>query len=344
MNRTRLTHLLSRFPEVSVLVIGDFFLDQYLVIDPALSEPSLETGLEAYQVVARRCSPGAAGTVTSNLRALGVRTAALGVIGEDGEGYDLKQGLAATGVDTGLLIETPDRFTPTYTKPMVRERDGREREINRLDLQNRTPTPDALQGQVIDRLRKAVSQVHGIVVADQVETPDFGVVTARVREELAALAQRYPDKVFFADSRAHIGLFRNVTIKPNRREAVRALHATWDGEVDRATAERCGQALHERSRKPVFLTMSEEGILLFTDAGRAHIPAVPAPGETDPVGAGDSATAGIVSALCAGATPSEAALVGNLVASITLQQIGTTGTASPEEVLRRFGEHVKREA
>ena len=338
MTRARLAHLLSRFPEVSVLVIGDFFLDKYLVIDPALSEPSLETGLEAYQVVARRCAPGAAGTVTSNLRALGVRTTALGVIGEDGEGYDLIRGLRDTGVDTGLMIETPDRFTPTYTKPMVRAQDGREQEIHRLDIQNRTPTPEALQGQVIDRLRKAVAQADGIVVADQVETPDFGVVTARVREALAALAQDHPDKVFFADSRAHIGRFRNVTIKPNRREAVRALHATWDGEVDRAMAERCGQALHARSGKPVFLTMSEAGILLFTDAGCQPIPAAPVTGETDPVGAGDSATAGIVSALCAGATPPEAALVGNLVASITVQQVGTTGTASPGQVLRRFEE------
>lgn len=338
MNRTRLAHLLSRFSEVSVLVVGDFFLDKYLAIDRGLSEPSLETGLEAYQVVGRRCSPGAAGTVTSNLRALGVRTIALGVIGDDGEGYDLRQGLRATGVDTGLLIEARDRFTPTYTKPMVRERDGREHEINRLDIQNRTPTPDALQGQVIDGLRRAVSQVNGIVIADQVEAPDFGVITARVREELAELAERHSEKVFFADSRAHIGLFRSVMIKPNRREAVRALHPEWDGDVDRGMAERCGQALYAQNRKPVYLTMGEEGLLLFTDAGCEPVSAVRVTGEIDPVGAGDSATAGIASALCAGATHREAALVGNLVASITVQQVGATGTASPEQVLRRFEE------
>lgn len=339
MNRARLAHLLSRFPDVSVLVVGDFFLDKYLVIDPALSEPSLETGLEAYQVVARRCSPGAAGTVTSNLRALRVRTSALGVLGDDGEGYDLLQGLRATGVEADLLIQTPDRFTPTYTKPMMRGPDGRERELNRLDIQNRTPTPEGLQDQILDRLRTAAPRADAVVIADQVETPDFGVVTARVREELAALASRYPDRVFFADSRAHIGLFRNVTIKPNRREAVRALHPGWDGDVDRQTAGRCGQALYDRNRRPVFLTMGEEGILLFTDQGREHIPAVRVTGEIDPVGAGDSATAGIVSALCAGATHPEAALIGALVASITVQRIGATGTASPEQVLRRFEEY-----
>jgi rfaE bifunctional protein kinase chain/domain len=343
MNRARLEHLLGRFPQVSVLVVGDFFLDKYLVIDRRLGEPSLETGLEAHQVVAKRCSPGAAGTVTSNLRALGARVAALGVIGADGEGYDLKRGLLATGVDAGLLIETPDRFTPAYTKPMMREPDGGEHEINRIDVKNRRPMSDALQGRVIDLLREAVPRVDGVIVADQVEEPDFGVVTARVREALAGLAEGYPEKVFFADSRAHVGLFRGVVVKPNRREAARALHPGWEGEVDRGMAERCGQALYERSRKPVYLTMSEEGLLLFTEAGCQHVPAVRVTGEIDPVGAGDSATAGIVSALCAGATYQEAALVGNLVASITVRQVGTTGTASPEQALRRFYEQTSKE-
>ena len=62
----------------------------------------------------------------------------------------------------------------------------------------------------------------------------------------------------------------------------------------------------------------------------------PVTGEIDPVGAGDSCTSGIVSALCAGASPEEAGLLGNLVASVTVQKLGTTGTASPEEIRRAW--------
>ena len=50
--------LLSRFSDLSILVVGDFFLDRYLDIDPTLSETSLETGLEANQVVRVRNHPG----------------------------------------------------------------------------------------------------------------------------------------------------------------------------------------------------------------------------------------------------------------------------------------------
>ena len=99
MNKHRLNSLLAQFPNTHVLVLGDFFLDLYLDLDRSLSETSIETGLEAYQVVGVRAGPGAAGTVTSNLRALEVGVTALGVIGDDGRGYELLRGLRQTGVE-----------------------------------------------------------------------------------------------------------------------------------------------------------------------------------------------------------------------------------------------------
>ena len=56
-------------------------------------------------------------------------------------------------------------------------------------------------------------------------------------------------------------------------------------------------------------------------------------GPIDTVGAGDSATAGIAATLLAGGSEREAAEVGNLDASITIRQLGATGTATPEQVV-----------
>jgi sugar/nucleoside kinase (ribokinase family) len=96
--------------------------------------------------------------------------------------------------------------------------------------------------------------------------------------------------------------------------------------------------LRLRTERPVFVTIGPEGILVFVEEGSQHVPGIPITGPIDIVGAGDSVMAGIASALCVGATPVEAALVGNLVASITVQQIGTTGTASRQQVLERLRE------
>ena len=77
---------------------------------------------------------------------------------------------------------------------------------------------------------------------------------------------------------------------------------------------------------------------LFELEGEQHIPAIPVTGPIDVVGAGDSAMAGLVAALCAGGTLAESALVGNLAASLTIQQLGETGTATRAQILARFEE------
>lgn len=332
MESQRLKEILGRFDGIRLAVLGDYFLDEYLVVEPALAEISVETGLEAHQVVAVRNSPGAAGTVCSNLAALGVKTRAIGIIGEDGNGFELLRGLRARGIDSDLVILDRARFTPTYTKPMKRQSDGTEVEMQRIDIKNRTATPDDLQERVIQNLRSAMGSVDGVIVGDQVEEEECGVVTAAVREELARLSARYPEKILFADSRRRIGRFREVMIKPNEREASAAIGRPGVGE------EEILSALFGIVRKPVFLTCGERGIYVFDGSKTFQCPARPVSGPIDIVGAGDSASAGIVAALCARATLAEAAEMGTLVASVTIRKLGTTGTATREEVLKALCE------
>src|SRR5262249_4290409 len=146
--------VLDRLPRLAVGVLGDLFLDRYLDLDAALTEPSIETGLDAYQVVRVRSYPGAAGTVLNNLVALGVgRVVPVAVLGDAGEGYELRQALARMpAVDAAHVVSAADRRTPTYTKPMLAAAGQPPRELNRLDIKNRTPTPAAAEEQVIAAL------------------------------------------------------------------------------------------------------------------------------------------------------------------------------------------------
>lgn len=331
MTDVDLQSLLTRFADRDILVVGDFFLDRYLDIDPNMAEMSIETGLEARQVVGIRNQPGAAGTVTSNLCALGVgHIRALGVIGDDGQGYDLKMGLQKTGVDTTGLIETVDRFTPTYTKPMNLQTGA---EMERLDIKNRHPLSVDLEDQVIAALNRLVPEVQGVIALDQVQEHNCGVLTNRVTDALAHLAKQFPEKIFFADSRTRIMDFKHVILKPNRDEARLAMASDWDGNL-----HDCARAFSVQTGRPAFVTLGDEGILVANGSALTHIKGIAVPPPIDIVGAGDSVSASVVSALCAGASLAEAALLGVLVSSITVQQIGTTGTASPEQVLGRFRE------
>ncbi|MGD9645359.1 MAG: bifunctional heptose 7-phosphate kinase/heptose 1-phosphate adenyltransferase [Pirellulales bacterium] len=337
----RLQATLARFAGLSIGLVGDLFLDRYLDIDPELHELSIETGLEAYQVTQIRNNPGALGTIINNLAALGVgRMVPVTVIGDDGQAYDLLQALGQLPVDTTHILKDARRKTPTYTKPMRRDADGQWRELNRLDLRNRMPLADDTERELLARVSAAFEATDGLIVLDQVNEEGWGVVTPAVRQRLAELCAARPDKLVFVDSRAHIHRFRAGVLKPNRSECVRAA-ATWNSEqqapadaADLSAVQQAAEALAAQTTRPLFCTLAEQGILVV-ETGRptVRVPALAPEGPIDPVGAGDSVTAGMVASLLSGATPVEAAAVGNLVASITIRQLGTTGTASPADVL-----------
>ncbi len=328
----RLNEIISRFPVCRIAVLGDFFLDRYLDVDPSLEELSVETGKPAHQVAAMRCQPGAAGTVISNLSSLGVgELHAIGFTGDDGEAFELRRGLAQLRCSTDHLHTAADRLTPTYLKPRDMTMPGLAGAHSRLDTKNRRPTPQEIERAVVDSLVAVIDQVDAVIVMDQVEARDCGVVTESVREQLAALAATHPKVFFWADSRRRIHEFSNVIIKSNEFEAV--------GNQDPRPGEMVGmdelrvaaRELRARNSSPVFVTRGARGMFV-SDPAWTIVPGVCLPGETDTTGAGDSVTAGCVLSLCAGASCVEAAVIGNLVASITIQQLATTGTSCPEEL------------
>ncbi len=322
MKKKRLDYLLSQFSHKRVLVLGDFFLDEYLLLDRTLSETSLETGLEAYQVIERRISPGAAGTVAANLRALGAEVIALGVIGDDGRGFELRRALSTLGVDTTDLLTVADRVTPTYTKPMMREPDGTIHELNRLDTKNRKSLPYNVPPKLVARLWQWATMVDAIVVGDQVTESVGGVVNGQVRAALEELGRT--ERLIVVDSRARGNLFRNVILKLNATEATRA--------SKQSTPDAAARALSAQTGKAVFVTNGEKGIWIATARKTVAIPGISVSPPVDPVGAGDAVMAAIALSLSSGASPAEAAELANFAAAVTVQKIGTTGTASPAEI------------
>lgn len=342
--RERLQHVLEQAPRYRVALLGDLFLDRYLEIPTGTYELSLETGLEAYQVTHVRNSPGALGTVMNNLAALGIgRLLPVSVLGWDGDAFDLHHSLQLLPVDASFLVRDASRLTPTYTKPLQQQPDGSWRELNRLDFRTRAPLSHETEDLVLRALSRALTAADALVIADQICEENWGVVTARIRDQLPVLLRAAGTRVVVVDSRAHVGRFRCGVLKPNANECLRALgHAPlgmlppdWQEVIGRAASTLAAQ-----TGCPVLCTLSEHGMIVAEPrvAHPRHVPAPTVPPPIDPVGAGDAATAGIVCALLAGTSLVEAAAVGNLAASLTVQQIGTTGTAAPKQMIRRWEE------
>lgn len=336
MDPKRLGELIERFSRARIAVVGDYFLDKYLDVDPQLAGVSIETGKTAHQVTRVRHSPGAAGTVVCNLAALGAgRIWAVGFTGDDGEAYDLRRDLGAVGCELTHLHTDPQRNTPTYLKPRDLHDASLAGEHARYDTKNRTPTSAATQERILASIDALLPEIDALIVLDQVEEAECGVVATAVRRRLAERASEHRRVVFWADSRRRIRLFRQIVIKANQFEAVGRDNPQPGDEVALAEIERALPALREATGAPVFVTRGGEGIVV-ANTETAFVPGVRVPPPIDTTGAGDSVTAGAVLALAAGAAAAEAALVGNLVASITIQQLATTGTARPDELPPRL--------
>ncbi len=329
MSPERFHAITEKYPTLSIAIVGDFCLDRYLEIDPAKAEISIETGLPVHNVVNVRAQPGAAGTILNNLVALGIGTIhPVGFCGDDGEGYELRRALLARrGVRLDYFEQTDQRRTFTYCKPLIIEPGKPPKELNRLDSKNWTPTPALLQGRIVDSAARAADEADGMIVMDQVDIPETGVVTSMLLQALPHIGDNFPQLLILADSRRGLRGFNDVALKMNAAELAALMGTATD--FDLPVVKRTALELSRRQHRKVFVTLAERGIVGATPAGEIeHVPALPVRGEIDIVGAGDSVTANVTASLAAGANLHEALEIAMAAASIVIHQLGTTGTAS----------------
>ena len=333
MTPERFQSITGNYANHTIAVVGDFCLDRYLEIDPARTETSLETGLPVHNVVSVRGQPGAAGTILNNLVALGIGTLyPVGFCGDDGEGFELQRALAAKpGVRLDGLVVTGERRTFTYCKPLVLEPGRPPVELNRLDSKNWTPTPASVEARLTQAIQNLASNIDALILLDQVDLADTGVVTRRVLETVSRVAAQQPGLPILADSRRGLRDFPPVIYKMNARELA-ALTGTAPGanlEAIRQTA----LGLARTNGREVFVTLAERGMVGASPSGvTEQVPALPVRGEIDIVGAGDAVTANLTAALAGGATLREALELASVASSIVIHQLGTTGTASVAQI------------
>lgn len=347
MDIRRICGALAARPSPVITVAGDFCLDEYFHIDAALDEPSVETGLTAWQVREIRRYAGVGGTIASNLVSLGATVRAVGIYGEDGEGFELIQALKRLGVFTDGMTLVPGRHTNTYLKPM-RESDGRWVELNRLDIRNRDPVPETATEETIRRLFCAAEMSDALIISDQFTREAGSVVTDQFREAVFSLSKRFPELFILADSRSFIEKYRNVVVKCNASEllkAVRRLEGNAsgslidaDGEAERRIerVEAAARLLARRNGRPVVVTLGENGSMIADGETIVRVAAQHVEPPIDICGAGDATNAGLAFGSAIGLSLPEAACLAGAVSAVTIKQLGVTGCATIEQVLEKL--------
>lgn len=329
MKRDELRGLLDNIRGSRIGIVGDFCLDAYVLLEPAASEVSIETGLATRPVRSQRYMLGGAGNVAKNLIAMGVEhVSVFGVVGRDPFGEEMRRLCVSAGINTdGLLMQGEQWDTHVYMKPVEHEH-----EQHRMDFGNFNQLHPLVCRDLIEKLSAALPRLDIVIINQQIAR---GIHTKEFREGLRALIGRNPGTMFIADSRHYIDEYTGTMRKLNLREGMRLFESepTAPDPMDAGEVERLCRSLYQRWGKTVFLTRGERGCAVFDREGFHEIPGLLILAPVDPVGAGDSMLAGITAALATGAGPHTAAELGSLVAGVTVQKLMQTGTASPQEIL-----------
>ncbi len=228
------------------------------------------------------------------------------------------------------ILQSKERHTFTYSKPLLMHKDRAPEELSRLDTKNWTPTPMALQEKVAEAVHKLGGEVDAMILLDQVDIPETGVVTQRVLEAVSDVAKKNPRLLILADSRRSLRGYPAVSFKMNAAELGLFFKKGENLSVEEIKARAL--ELAAANGRHVIVTMSERGMVGAHEGKVEMVPTLPVRGEIDIVGAGDAVTANLTTALGAGANLREALEIAQLGASVVIHQLGTTGTASVQQM------------
>jgi rfaE bifunctional protein kinase chain/domain len=321
------TSTLSRLPQATITVFGDFCLDAYWVLDTEAAETSIETGLPLHRVREQRYSLGGAGSVVANLAAMGVgRIQAIGAVGQDMFGGKTVEILKAHNVDTDGFFFDESLQTMVYAKPH-----SGDTEHNRVDFGAFNVYSEGLIHRLLERLEMAFATSDCVILNQQVPASiSLPPVIERINDLIAA----FPEKLCIVDARHYADCYAGAILKLNMHEAARVLKEPETAEHTSAQAAEYAKRLHAHSGRPAFLTRGEHGLIAAdADGILIEVPGLKVSGPIDTVGAGDSVIAGLAAAMAVGETVGHAAEFANIAASITVRQLQCTGTASAEQIL-----------
>ncbi|MGQ0812799.1 MAG: D-glycero-beta-D-manno-heptose-7-phosphate kinase [Nitrospiraceae bacterium] len=306
-----LQQYVRRFPQASVLVVGDLILDHY--IWGRVSRISPEAPVPVVHVESESRQLGGAANVYHNILALGGQGDLCGVIGADESGRLLLKELGMRRKGRGGVIIDPDR--PTTRKSRVI---AHSQQIVRYDVERRAELKTPIQRRIIRYVESRLRDVSCLVVSDYAK----GVVTAHVMAELTRLAALNRVPIIVDPKVEHFGYYKGVTlVTPNHLEATQAAGVHGD---DEQAINEAGVTIRQRlGCQSVLITRGEKGMSLYEPDGASwHIP-TRARQVYDVTGAGDTVIGSLALALSTGASMKEAAVLANQAAGIVVGMVGT---------------------
>jgi D-glycero-beta-D-manno-heptose-7-phosphate kinase len=316
-----ISNVFARLNPKKVMVIGDLMLDAYTV--GSVSRISPEAPVPILRVLQESSRAGGAGNVVLNLVSLGAEVFAVGRVGADVPGQDLKENLSFQGVEVeGIFVDT------TFRTPLKNRVIAENQQIIRVDHEKITPTSSQVEEKIRKYLSSKIPQVDVVALSDY----NKGLFSEELTQAAITIANEHNIPILVDPKGVSYKKYRGCTLlKPNLKEAYDATSM----EEHEAIEDVAEKLIKEVSPKHLMVTRSEKGISLFSKKlSRADFP-TRVKEVNDVTGAGDTVLATMCFALANKLGIEDCIELSNLAAGIAVEHFGCA-RVSLSEIAQRL--------
>lgn len=319
-DKEELINSLEKITKPSVLVIGDMAIDEMIYgMTDRMSREAPVLILRHYNT---KIILGAASNAANNIASLNNgKVSVIGTYGDDYYAPILLSAFKNSNVNTEYMVEDAQRATTVKTRISGSCSQSVTQQIVRIDRETIDPLSKETEEKVIMQMEKAIPLHDAVILSDY----NIGLLTDRVIKKAIELCKKY-NKIIVVDSQKDLDRFQGVTsMTPNQPDSEKFVGFFIK---DNETLEKAGkELLNKTNADSALITLGGDGMALFEKNGNfVKVPVFNKTDVFDVTGAGDTVVATYTLALAAGFSKKDAAILGNLAASIVIRYFGCATT------------------
>ena len=306
----------------SVLVIGDMAIDE--MVYGTTDRMSREAPVLILRHYNTKIILGAASNAAHNVAALSKgKVSVLGVCGDDYYSSVLLDTFKSAGISTEYMVKDEKRATTVKTRLSGSSSQPPTEQIVRTDRETIEPLPKATENKILALMEIAIPKHDAVILSDY----NIGVLTGNIIKSAIELCKKH-NKIIVVDSQKDLDRFQGVTsMTPNQPDSEKFAGIFIK---DMETLKKAGEIILSKANSDsVLITLGGDGMALFEKNGNfTKIPVFNKTDVFDVTGAGDTVVATYTLAMAAGMSKKNAAILGNIAASIVIRYFGCATTTT----------------
>lgn len=326
LDKTRLKSIINEFTNKKILVIGDLILDEYLIGNP--SRISREAPVIILKYLKSKYKLGGSSNAADNIASLGGKAVLCGVLGNDQAATEFQKLCAENCIEL-LAFNEKYKYTTVKTRVVSTSNSnpdagtGVQQQVLRIDKEENSEISSDTEKNILETIND-INDIDLILLSDY----SNGVLTKALAANIIENAKARKIKTVVDSNGDFVKFKKAYSLTPNQPDLEKVVQRKIENDEDCVNAGN--QILQDLDIEILLTTRGAKGMCLSDKTSASFIPAFNLSEVFDVSGAGDTVAAAYCLSLASGASPVEAAIIGNLAASIVVKKYGTATTSQDE--------------